>query len=146
MRAENRALVAAVLAVVVVSAVVGVYLLLARPLAADSLPVFAGTLFTSSDSLRWAAQFTVGPAGGTLVGGWTAYNGSGFIGLDVVNGSVSKPSVPFFCPRVFSHWAQGNGTVDLALAPGSYTAYWTTGFCASAERILVTETIQVIPD
>ncbi len=79
------------------------------------------------------------------MGAWTAYDGSGFIGLVVVNGTVSKPP-PYvlLCPLLHA-WTQLNGTADQALSPGPYTLYWTAGICSSASRIVVTQTIQVAP-
>lgn len=145
MKPENRALLTVVLAIVVVTSVIGAYLVLTPFAPPNSLPVLAGTAFTASDSMDWVAHVAVGPTGGTLVGAWTAYNGSGFLGLDVVNGTVPKPPNVLLCPRIVLRWAERNGTVDVSLAPGPYTVYWTAGYCASAQQILVTQTIEVVP-
>ena len=146
MKPENRALLTVVLAIVLVTSVIGAYLLLTPSAPPNSLPILAGTAFTANESVGWVAHFTVGAAGGTLVGAWTAYDGSGFLGLDVVNGTVSKSPNVFLCPRIIVfRWAERNGTVDVSLVPGPYTVYWTAGYCASAQQIVVTQTIEVVP-
>jgi hypothetical protein len=144
-QSENRALLTVALAIVVVTSVVGAYLLLTPSAPPDSLPVLAGTAFTANESLHWVAHFTVGAAGGALVGAWTAYDGSGFLGLDVVNGTVSKPPDVFLCPLILIHWSERNGTVNVPVAPGPHTVYWTAGYCSSAQQIVVTQTIEVVP-
>ena len=145
MRPENRALLVIFLAFAVVVTPVGAYLLLTSSVPPSSIPVPAGTTFTSAQALNWTAHFTVGAAGGTLVGAWTAYNGSGFLILVVVNGTVSRPSGPVVCPLVVYVWQERNGTVDVPLAPGPYTMYWSAGYCSSAQSIVVTRTIQLAP-
>ncbi len=132
-----------VVAVAVVVAFVGGYLLLLPAALATSLPVPAGTVFTSNDTGHWALHFTVGASGGRLVGAWTAYNGYGYVGLVVANGTVAKPpQLAVMCPLLYA-WTQSNGSVDRVLAPGPYTIYWSAGFCASAQRIVVTQSIHL---
>lgn len=144
MKPENRLLVNAVVAVLVVTGFVGGYLLLAPGAIATALPIPAGTTFTSNDTMHWVVHFTVGAGGGRLVGAWTAYNGAGYIGLVVANGTVSKPpQLAVICPVPVA-WEQSNGSVDRALAPGNYTIYWSTGFCSFAARIVVTRAIEVV--
>ncbi len=105
----------------------------------------AGTVFTANETQQWAVHFTVGLSGGTLVGGWAAYHGDGVIVLLVVNGTVSKPWPPplRMCPHLHS-WYEYNGSVDLTLSAGAYTAYWSTGYCSYAQEIDVTQTLQVV--
>ncbi len=144
MKPENRLVVSAFVAVLVVTGFVGGYLLLAPGALANSLPIPAGTTFTSNDTMHWVLHFTVGPGGGHLVGAWTAYDGEGYVGLVVANGTVSKPpQLAVICPLPVA-WQESNGSVDRALAPGAYTMYWSTGFCSSAARIVVTRAIQVV--
>ena len=143
MKPENRALVNALVAVVVVTSFVGGYLLLAPTALASTLPIRAGTTFTANDTATWVAHFSVGPSGGRLVGAWTAYTGSGIVRLVVVNGTVSKPpEIMVACPLMYS-WTESNGTVNTFLPGGPYTVYWSTGFCSYASRIVVTQPIQV---
>ncbi len=146
MKPENRAFVNVLVAVAVVVGFAGAYLLLSPTALAASLPVPAGTVFTSNDTVHWVAHFAVGPAGGRLVGAWTAYDGSGFVGLVVGNGTVAKPPPPgpvVECPLLLA-WAETNGTVDRVLAPGPYTVYWGSGVCSYAASIDVTQTLQVV--
>ncbi len=145
MRPENRAVLVILVAAAVAVTPVAAYLLLGSSPPEGFLPIFAGTVFTRAEAATWVAHFTVGPLGGRLVGAWTAYNGSGFFGFMVVNGTVSKPPTGSLCPLVFSHWAERNGTEDMTLAPGPYTASWTTGVCSSAAEIDVTQTLQLLP-
>jgi len=145
MKPEDRALLIVLVAVVVAAAGGAAYFLLAAGSVPQSLPIPAGTTFTANESEQWVAHFTVGAAGGRLVGGWTAYDGSGGIYLVVVNGTVSKPwpPPPLMCPLILS-WGEINGTIDLPVGPGPHTAYWSTGYCSAASRIVVTRTIQVL--
>ena len=145
MKPEDRALVVAVLAIVLVVAPIGAVLLLTPPALPTSLPVPAGTAFTVSDSVNWTVHFRVPSAGGTLVGAWTAYDGLGAVGLIVVNGTVSRPFPPQILCQLLPRWAVQNGSVDRALAPGAYTVYWNTGYCAYASQIVVTQAIQILP-
>ena len=145
MNPENRALLAVLVAVAVVTSAVGAYLLLASAAPPTTLPVPAGTDFSSAQAANWTAHVAVGASGGMLTGAWTAYDGSGFIRLEVVNGTVSKPPNVYLCPLLIPSWTQQNGTVDVARAPGPYTVFWTTGYCSSATSIVVTQTIQVLP-
>ena len=142
MKPENRALLGLVVAVVVVTGAVGGYLLLSTP--PTGLPIPAGTVFSMNETEQWAVHFSVGPSGGRLTGAWTAYDGIGYVGLVVVNGTVNKPSppVPLHCPLLQS-WTEWNATISRTLHPGAFTVYWNTGFCAAAERIVVTQTIQL---
>jgi len=150
-KSESRALLTAVVAtataIAVFVAAVGAYVLVSGRAPPTSLPVDAGTVFTANGMDTWAAHFTVGPTGGTLVGGWTAYDGIGWVDLVLMNGTVPKPappSGPINCPLLRS-WSWSNGSVDRALTAGPYTVYWSTGVCSSARQIDVTQTIQVIP-
>ena len=127
------------------TSIAGASLLLMPSAPPDTLPIATGTAFTATDTSYWTAQFTVGSTGGTLVGAWTAYNGSGSVSLEVVNGTVSKPPNVYLCPRIVLRWQERNGTVDAALTPGPHTVFWTTGYCSAAERIVVTQTIEIIP-
>ena len=143
-RPENLALLTMVLAVVVVSSVVGANLLVTPSTPPTSLPIHPGTLFSANASATWVAHFTTGAAGGTLVGAWTAYNGSGFLSLEVVYGTVSKPPNVYLCPLIaIFHWQERNGTVDIPVGPGPHTMFWTAGYCSSAQEIVVTETIDL---
>ncbi len=145
MKPENRLVVSAVVAVIVVTGLVGGYLLLAPGALATSLPVPAGTTFTSNDTMHWVVHFTVGPSGGRLVGAWTAYRGTGYVGLVVTNGTITKPPPPtgvIECPLLLS-WSEMNGSIDQALAPGPYTIYWSTGYCSYAAEIDLTQPIQL---
>lgn len=146
MKPEDRALVIFLAAVVGVAAAGGLYFLVLAGAVPGTLPIPGGATFTANQTEHWAAHFAVGPLGGRVVGAWTAYTGSGFIALVVVNGTVSKPwpPPPIACPLLYS-WEQRNGTIDVAVGPGPYTVYWSTGHCASAQRIVVTQPIQVIP-
>ncbi len=145
MKPENQALVNVVLAVAIVTGFAGAYFLLSPSAPPSTLPILEGTDFTRTEAVNWTAHLTVGPSGGTLVGAWTAYNGTGYITLDVVNGTGSKPPNRYLCPLVLFAWREQNGTVDLALPPGPYTIFWTAGFCSSAASIVVTQTIQIEP-
>ncbi len=145
MRSENRYALAAAVAVLVVTAVVGASLAFTPAAPRNWLPMTAGNTFTASESADWVAHFSVGPMGGTLVGAWTAYNGSGLVTLAVANGTVFKPPDQMVCPLVVSRWPQQKGTVNVPLKPGPYSVYWTAGFCSSAQRILVTRSIEVLP-
>ncbi len=144
MRPENRALVNLTVAVAVIVGFVGGYLVLSPYALGSSLPIPAGTVFSQNDTEHWVAHFTVGPGGGRLTGAWTAYDVSGFVSLVVVNGTVDKPWPPpaIACPLLVV-WQEMNGTIDRALAPGSYTIYWSTGFCSTASQIRVTQAIQI---
>ncbi len=145
MKAENAALLAVVVSLVVVTAGMGAVLLLIPSAPPESLPVAVGTEFTRNETFAWAAHFMVGPSGGTLVGAWVVYDGFGDVGPVVVNGTVPKPSPApgvYHCPALF-HWAESNGTVNRPLAAGPYTVYWNTA-CAYATQIAVTQTIQVV--
>ncbi len=144
MKPENRLLVTAAVGVLVVTAFVGGYLLLGPAALATSLPIPAGTTFTSNDTIRWTAHFSVGAGGSRLVGAWTAYNGAGYVGLIVANGTISKPPQPAVICPVLVAWQESNGSVDRALGPGSYTMYWSTGYCSFAARIVVTQAIQLL--
>ncbi len=145
MKPEDKALLLIVLAVVVVATAGAAYVFILAGPPSPTLPVAAGTVFTANMTEHWAAQFTVGPSGGRFVGAWTAYQGAGLIVLIVVNGTVSKswPPPAIFCPLLVS-WAQQNGSIDRSLAAGTYTAYWSTGYCSTATRIEVTQTLQVV--
>lgn len=145
MKAEDRALLFIVVALVAVAAGGAAYVFWIPGHPAELLPVPSGTVFSLNETEHWAAHFVVGPAGGRLLGSWTAYDGYGLITLVVVNGTVEKPWPPpvLFCPRL-RNWAQYNGTVNVSLMAGSYTAYWSTGSCSSAAEIVVTQPIQVI--
>ncbi len=145
MKPEDKALLLIVLAVVVVATAGTAYVFVLAASSSPTLPVAAGTVFTANLTEHWAAHFTVGPSGGRLVGAWTAYQGAGLIGLIVVNGTVSKPWPPpvAFCPAMMA-WAQQNGSIDRSLASGPYTIYWSTGYCSTAMRIEVTQTLQVV--
>ena len=145
MKPEDRALLVVVLVIAGVVAPMGAYILLMPVGLPTSLPIPAGTAFTMSDSDNWTAHFSVGSNGGTLIGGWTAYDVLGYVGLVVVNGTVPKPPPLFIlCPRLpFS--AEQNGTADQVLAPGAHTVYWSTGSCSAASQIVVTRTIRVVP-
>ncbi len=145
MRPEDQALVNLVLAVAIVTGFAAAYFLLAPSAPPSTLPILAGTDFTATEAVNWTAHLTVGPSGGTLVGAWTAYNGTGSITLDVVNGTASKPPNRYVCPLIVFRWPEQNGTVDLALPSGPYTIFWTAGFCSSAASIVVTQTIQIEP-
>ncbi len=146
MKPEDRALLAAVIAVTVLATAGAAYFLVFAGNVPVTLPVPAGTAFSANVTEHWAAHFTVGSTGGSVVGAWTAYRGFGAIRLIVVNGTVSKPWPPpvYYCPLLYA-WEQSNGTADTPLGPGSYTAYWSTGYCSSASEIVVTRTIQVVP-
>ncbi len=146
MKPENRALVNVVVAVAIVTGFGVGYLLLSPSVLATSLPVPAGTTFTANETEHWAAHVTVGFGGARLVGSWTAYDGMGFIGLVVVNGTIDKPWPPpvLFCPLLLA-WQEQNGSIDQTLAPGPYTVYWSTGSCSSAQQIVVTQAIELEP-
>ncbi len=145
MKPEDRALVLLVIAAVAVATVGGAYILLAGGPVPETLPIPAGTTFTANETDHWVATFAAGPLGGRLEGAWTAYTGSGFITLVVVNGTVSKPWPPpvLFCPLLLA-WEQMNGTVDVAVGPGPHTVYWSTGSCSFAREIVVTQPIQLV--
>ncbi len=143
MRPQNIAVLTILLAVVVATSVVGAYILLSPATLPASLPIPAGTVFSANESAVWVAHFTAGPAGGVLRGAWTAYNGWGFIGLAVVNGTVSKPPSVAVCPLVVIAWKEWNGTVDLPVDAGPHTMFWTAGNCSSAQEIVVTQAIRL---
>ncbi len=145
MKPEDRALVIFMAIVVGVAAAGGLYILVVGGSLPSGLPIPAGTTFTANETERWVATFTAGPLGGRLEGAWTAYTGSGFITLVVVNGTVSKPWPPpvLFCPLLYA-WDQMNGTIDVAVGPGPHTVYWSTGSCSSAQEIVVTQPIQLV--
>jgi hypothetical protein len=149
MKPEDRALLVVVVAVIVVAGLAAAYFVVAAgssQVVSGILPVPAGTVFTSNESEVWAAHFTVSPGGGRLVGAWDAFNGYGAIEFFVVNGTVPRPSPSpgiYMCPILF-HWNESNGTIDVPLGPGAHTAYWTTGYCSNSDRIVVTQTIQVV--
>lgn len=151
MKPEDRVLLIALVVVVVVAAGGAAYFLLLSGSLPQTLPVAAGTAFSSNESREWVVHFTVGATGGRLVGGWTAYNGFGLIRLDVANGTVSKDygSLLRLCQPLSAwtqaNWTQANGTVDTVLVPGAYTLYWTAGLCSSANEIVVTRAIRVVP-
>ena len=134
---------------VVVVVLVGSFVLLsppAPPAPASSLPVPAGSVFTASVAEEWAAHFTVGPGGGTLQGSWTAYDGSGTIELVLENATVSKPpppTGPVNCPGIYP-WVEQLGTINTFLPAGPFTVYWGT-VCANASRIVLTQTLEVLP-
>lgn len=135
-----------VVVTVVLGSAIAAILLYPYAAAWNSLPVPAGTEITSDQALLWVAHFSVGPGGGTLVGAWTAYSGAGDLGPTVVNGTVEKPQPApglYSCPMEFP-WDQTNGTLEERLAPGAYTMYWNT-FCLHFSKIVVTQTIQVVP-
>ncbi len=146
MKPEDKALLLIVLAVVVVATAGTAYVFVFAGSLPQSLPVPAGTVFTGNNTQQWAVHFTVGPAGGSFMGGWTAYHGFGAIVLIVVNGTVSKPWPPplRMCPQLFS-WYEYNGSIDQTLSAGAYTVYWSTGYCSNANEIDVTQTIQLNP-
>src|SRR6266566_5191348 len=92
MKAENRALAVAVLTFVLV--------------------VAAGRVFSESEAQTWVRHFTVSGAGAHVVGAWTAFDGYGWPGLVVLNGTVEKPWPPpvMFCPLEHS-WTRFNGSI-----------------------------------
>lgn len=144
MKPENRALANLLVAVLVVSGFGVAYVMLSSSAPATTLPIPVGTTFTANATEHWAAHLTVGFGGARLVGAWTAYNGSGFVALAIVNGTVDKPwpPPPLLCPLLLA-WSELNGSVDRSLTSGPYTIYWTTGFCSSAQQIVVTQPIQL---
>ncbi len=138
MTTENRALSVAILAFVLV--VAGAY--------AMSIPtpllVPAGRAFSENEAQTWVLHFTVSGAGAHVVGAWTAFDGYGWIGLVVLNGTVEKPWPPpvLFCPLEYA-WTRFNGTLDVPVTAGPHTMYWTTGYCSGASKIVVTEPIVI---
>ena len=138
MKAENRALSVVVLAFVVV--VAGAYALSVP----TALLVPAGRVFSETEAQTWVLHFTVSGAGAHVVGAWTAFDGYGWIGLVVLNGTVEKPWPPplLFCPLEYA-WTRFNGTIDVPVTAGPHTIYWTIGYCSDASRIVVTEPIFV---
>ncbi len=146
MKPEDRALVLLIVGVVVVATAGLLYVVVLAGNVPTNLPIPAGTVFTANETQHWVAHFTVGPLGGRLTGAWTAYSGSGFITLVVVNGTVDKPwpPPPLMCPLLYS-WTEQNGTVNDALGPGAYSVYWSTGYCSSVDRIVVTQPITLAP-
>ncbi len=145
MEPGNRALLVLVVAVAVVTSVGGAFLILSSAAPPTMLPVPAGMEFSSAQAASWTAHVDVGAAGGTLVGAWTATDGSDFVRLEAVNGTVSKPPNVYMCPLLLPSWSQQNGTVDVALGPGPHTVFWSVGYCTSARSIVVTQAIQVVP-
>ena len=146
MKLEDRALLLIVVAAIVVATAGAAYFLVVAGSLPGTLPVPAGTRFTANASEQWVAHFTVAANGSRIVGAWTAYSGTGWITLIVVNGTVSKPWPPpvRMCPLLLS-WPEYNGSIDEPLGAGPHTAYWNTGYCASAAQIVVTQTIQLAP-
>lgn len=145
MKPEDRAIVIFLAVVVGVASAGGLYFILVAGNLPTTLPIPAGTTFTLNQTESWVAHFTAGPLGGRLEGAWTAYTGSGFITLVVVNGTASKPWPPplVTCPLFYS-WGQFNGSIDVVVGPGAHTIYWSTGYCSSAQEIVVTQSIQII--
>ncbi len=141
MKAENRALAVAVLAFVVVVTGAAAYALSVPA----SLLVPAGRVFYESEAQTWVLHFTVPGAGARVVGAWTAFDGYGWLGLAILNGTVEKPWPPplLFCPLERS-WPRFNATIDVPVAPGTHTIYWTTGYCSGASKIVVTEPILIV--
>ena len=145
MKPEDCVLLTLFVALAVIASVAGAYLLLAAAAPRTTLPIRAGTDFSSAQATNWTAHVTVGASGGMLVGAWTAHDGSGLIRLDVVNGTVSKPPNVYMCPVTVPQWSVQNGTVNVVIGPGPHTVFWTAGYCSSAESLVVTETIEVVP-
>jgi len=141
MKAENRALAVAVLTFVLVVAGAAAYVLSVPTV----LVVPAGRVFSESEAQTWARHFTVSGAGAHVVGAWTAFDGYGWPGLVVLNGTVEKPWPPpiLFCPLEHS-WTRFNGSIDVPVTTGPHTVYWTTGYCSDASKIVVTEPILIV--
>lgn len=144
MKPENRALLVLVLVAVVVTAAVGAYLLVSPREIPVSLPVPSGTAFSSTDSVSWIVYFNVSTPDVKIAGAWTAYQGIGFVGLVVVNGSVAKPSGLYFNCPLLQRWSQSNGSIEVPVDPGPHTLYWSAGLCSSASKIVVTEAIRLV--
>ncbi len=148
MKPEDRALLIAVLAVVVVAAAGGAYLYIAPPgPLPTTLPIFEGTTFSLNDTYVWAVYFNVSTPGLRLVGAWTAYNGAGDEVLWLVNGTAAPPGGPVFlhgCPPTIYRWSTYSATMDQPVDVGPHTLLWAYG-CTFAARIVVTESIRLTP-
>ncbi len=140
MRADNRALVAVLVALIIVISIGGaVIILTALP---TSLPVPVGTTFTENATQTWLVHFSVSATGSRLVGAWTAYDGSGFPSLVVVDGTVGRPpDYVYRCPLI-QPWTEYNGSLDVAVDSGPHTLFWSG--CFAASRVVITEAVQLV--
>ncbi len=139
----HRLPVAVIMVTVVLGALVSVSMLYPYVTSWTTLPIPAGTVITADQAATWVAHFRVGPGGAVLIGAWTAFNGSGYAGLIVVNGTVSKPNPTgiYACPLMFA-FEEKNGTLDSRLQPGPYTIYWGT-ICSYAAEYVITQPVEL---
>lgn len=137
MAGVNRRVAAIGLAIVLLVTVAAAYLVIVW----GTLPIPAGTVFVRSDVESWVLHFDVPGQGSRLVGAWTGYDGFGFDGLVVVNGTVDRPfDFMFRCPAGHS-WSEYNGSVNVWVDPGPHTLYW--GNCFWASRLVITEAVRL---
>ncbi|HEX9341920.1 MAG TPA: hypothetical protein VF992_12245 [Thermoplasmata archaeon] len=119
MKAEDRAL--SVVVPVFVVVVAGAYALSVHA----ALLVPAERVFSETEARTWVLHFTVSAAGAHVVGAWTAFDGYGWIGLVVLNGTVEKPWPPplLFCPSNM----RGPGSTEPSTLPSPQVRIRCTG-------------------
>jgi hypothetical protein len=135
MKADTKAMLAILVAVIAVLALGGAIIVLSEhpTVLPTTLPIPAGTVIRQAE---YNATFTVSVGIGRVVGAWYADHGG-----DVwIYPSNSPPSGVYEMPCVgFAHWS---GTVNVSLVPGTYTIDFQFG--GPAVSVSITQAIRVV--